>query len=226
MARGFLLASVLASIAVAYTLMRLLRVPEMPSLPQNPWWGRGKPQPEDTSVRHFTINVPDEVSCLLVEFRAFLSMVTVVYDAWYSKFYPWSFVSRLTLFLKYLDSFVRCFPWNRSRYFFTAKFVSYLGYRGPTHTPGTAPATHGTVGGCQLHLWHKQWHAKTNHWLLETGISLEGEGSQTKQISTLQVSVFKGILRTYLFLRLHFLAYCDREMFLWETMVPSQQANL
>lgn len=62
MAFGLLLASVLASIAVAYILMKLFREPEMPCLPQNPWWGEGKPQEEDTSIRPFTINIPDEVS--------------------------------------------------------------------------------------------------------------------------------------------------------------------
>lgn len=62
MAFGFLLASVLAAVVVAYILTKFFREPEMPSLPQNPWWGEGEPQAEDTAIRPFTINIPDEVS--------------------------------------------------------------------------------------------------------------------------------------------------------------------
>nr|XP_027223680.1 juvenile hormone epoxide hydrolase 1-like [Penaeus vannamei]XP_027223681.1 juvenile hormone epoxide hydrolase 1-like [Penaeus vannamei] len=60
MAFGFLLASVLAAVVVAYILTKFFREPEMPSLPQNPWWGEGEPQAEDTAIRPFTINIPDE----------------------------------------------------------------------------------------------------------------------------------------------------------------------
>lgn len=45
---------------VGFQIKGMLDAPEVPKLDE-PWWGPGKPGQDDTAIKPFKINVPDEV---------------------------------------------------------------------------------------------------------------------------------------------------------------------
>lgn len=47
---------------VGHLVWRGMQEPPPPYIDPNPWWGSGKPGPEDTTIRPFKINVSKPVS--------------------------------------------------------------------------------------------------------------------------------------------------------------------
>lgn len=47
-------------LGLAYTIQKVMQEPPLPHLEPNPWWGPGEPKPEDTSIKPFKINIPQQ----------------------------------------------------------------------------------------------------------------------------------------------------------------------